>query len=61
MADTDRLILVACTPDMENVLELTRPSIQRYADKCNAQLVFLTGAAGGRWQHGKFRVFEAEN
>lgn len=59
MADTDRLILVACTPDMENVLELTKPSIQRYADKCNAQLVCLMGDGGGRWQHGKFRVFEA--
>lgn len=54
----NRLILVACTHDMQGVLDLTYNAIRDYADNCGARLDILTGDPG-IWQHGKYRIFEA--
>ncbi len=58
MVGSSRLIFVACTPDMECVLECTRQCIEEYAVRCGATVHYFLGN-DARWYHGKFRIFEA--
>lgn len=52
-----RLIVVAATDEIQGVLNYTLPKIRAYADRCNADMLVLSGLPE-RYQHGKYRIFE---
>lgn len=55
----NRLVIsVATGPSYNDLLKLTKPSMQAYAERCNADLVCLTNQRFDQWQREKFRVYE---
>jgi len=53
----DRMIVIAATDEVKEILDLTLPKIQAFADNCGAYLKMLTGLPA-KYQHGKYRIFE---
>lgn len=54
----DRIILVAATNEVKEILDLTLPKIEAFAKRCDASLKILSGLPN-KYQHGKYRIFEA--
>ena len=55
---THRLIVVAATGEMAGICEITLPRIEAYAKQVNAELRVWTDMPE-RYQHPKYRMFEA--
>ena len=54
-----RLVLtIAVGKSFTELLELTRPRMESYATRCNADFIALTNQQFDQWQREKFRTFE---
>ena len=52
------VITLASGTQCRKMLDLTRPSMEAYATRCNADFLALTNTRFDQWQREKFRIYE---